>query len=246
MNETIALMKRHRSVRQYEDEPIPAEHIRAAVEAGQAASTSSTIQAYCLIQVTDPDHRRQLVALTGGQEKVARAGAFFLICGDVRRLRLVAQRTGQPHHTRLEGFLLAVIDASLFAQNLALAFESLGYGICYIGGLRNHLEEADALLGLPEGVYPLYGLCVGVPTIAAMAAPRRPRLPVDAVLFHGRYPDDERMRALVDAYDQAYRAYLEARQAEPRTWSQAMAGQFTTPRRQEIAAYYRRKGADLT
>ena len=64
---------------------------------------------------------------------------------------------------RLEAFLVAVVDASLFAQNLCIAFESLGYGICYIGGLRNRLDEVDGLLELPHGVYPLYGLCVGRP-----------------------------------------------------------------------------------
>ena len=103
-------------------------------------------------------------------------------------------RDGAPHSARLEAFLLAVIDATLFAQNLVLAFESLGYGICYIGGLRNHIAEVDRLLGLPTGVYPLYGLCVGVAAEQPMA---RPRLPLEAVYFEGRYPDDETMLQLL-------------------------------------------------
>jgi len=246
MNETIALMRRHRSVRQYEDGPIPGEHIREAVRAGQAASTSSAIQAYCVIQVTDEGHRRRLAALAGDQEQVARAGAFFVVCGDARRLRLSAARAGLAHRTRLEGFVLAVVDASLFAQNLALAFESLGYGICYIGGLRNRLEEVDRLLGLPAWVYPVYGLCVGVPTEEARGAPLRPRLPVEAVLFQGRYPEDEAMLTLIERYDEAYRAYQEAQRREARGWSELMAGRFGEVRRAEIGAYYRRKGADLT
>ena len=152
MNDTISLMMRHRSIRRYMPEPVPDHHVRQAVEAGQAASTSSAVQAYSLIQVTDPDHRQRLAELTGPQEKVARSGAFFIVCGDARRHRLFAERAGERYAARLEGFLLAVIDATLFAQNLVLAFESLGYGVCYIGGLRNQLPEVDRLLAVPEGI----------------------------------------------------------------------------------------------
>jgi FMN reductase (NADPH) len=214
MNEIIALMLRHRSIRRYTEDPLPEGDILAAVEAGQAASTSAAVQAYCLIRIT----------------------------GDTRRHRLVARRAGHPYDARLEGFLLAVIDASLFAQNLALAFESQGYGICYIGGLRNSLPEVDALLGLPEGVYPLFGLCVGVPEEDPAG---RPRLPLEAVLFEGGYPSDEQILALLEEYDEAYWTYLQRRGAEPQAWTAAMAGKFARPRREGIGAYYRGKGADL-
>jgi FMN reductase (NADPH) len=244
MNETIDLMTRHRSVRRYRPDPPSAKHIQAAVTAGQAASTSSAVQAYCLIRVTDEARRQRLVELTGGQEKVAACGAFFVVCGDTRRHRLAASREGMPYEARFEAFLVAVIDASLFAQNLALAFESMGYGICYIGGLRNQLGEVDAVLELPEGVYPLYGLCVGIPASDADAT-RRPRLPIDAVLFEDAYPTDDRMREFIDTYDEAYAAYLEQRGAEPRRWSAAMAGMHAEPRRTDLTAYYASKGANL-
>lgn len=243
MNETIALMKRHRSIRKYADQPVSEEHIRQAVRAGQAASTSAAIQACCLIRITDEARRRRLAELAGNQTKVARSGAFFIVCGDTRRHRLIAAREGKPYKTRLEGFLLAVIDASLFAQNLVLAFESLGYGICYIGALRNDLPEVDRLLGLPEGVFPLFGLCVGVPAEEPLP---RPRLPLEAVLLEEQYPADEEVLGLVDAYDATYRAYLEQRGAEPEAWSAAMAGMFDRPRRGDIGGYYREKGADLS
>jgi nitroreductase len=242
MNPTIDLIRAHRSIRRYEPTPVPDEDVRRAVEAGQAASTSSAVQAYALLRVTDGSHLERLVELTGGQAKVARCGAFFVVLGDTRRHRLIVERAGGDYDAKLEGFLLAVIDATLFAQNLCLAFESMGYGICYIGGLRNDLPEVDALLGLPEGVYPLYGLCVGEP--AEDPAPR-PRLPVEAVLLEDRYPADDRMLALIDGYDATYRDYLAGRGAAPRAWSEAMAAAFGEAKRSAIAAYYRSKGAEL-
>jgi hypothetical protein len=47
-------------------------------------------------------------------------------------------------------------------------------------------------------------------------------------------------------YDEAYRTYLEQRGAEPQAWTASTAGKFARPRRGEIGAYYREKGADLT
>ncbi len=214
-----------------------------AVAAGQSASTSSAIQSYCVIRVTDPSRRRKLAELTGPQQKVAESGAFFVICGDTRRHRLISERAGQPYDTRLEAFLLAVIDATLFAQNMVLAFEALGYGICYIGGLRNNLAEVDRLLEIPMGIYPLYGLCVGVP--AEEPAPR-PRLPVDGVLFEDRYPDDETILGLVDEYDRTHQSYTRTGAGATRPWPTLTAEKFTEPRRADLGRFYRGKGATLT
>ncbi len=243
MNDLIALISRHRSIRRFAAEPVSREHVRLAVAAGQSASTSSAIQSYCVIRVTDPGRRRKLAELTGPQQKVAESGAFFVICGDTRRHRLIGERAGQPYDTRLEAFLLAVIDATLFAQNMVLAFESLGYGICYIGGLRNNLAEVDRLLEIPTGIYPFYGLCVGLP---AEEPTPRPRLPVDGVLFEDRYPDDETILGLVDEYDRTHQSYTRTRAGAPRPWSTLMAEKFTEPKRVDLGRFYRGKGANLT
>ncbi|MCA9285748.1 MAG: NADPH-dependent oxidoreductase [Phycisphaerales bacterium] len=242
MNPTIELLHRHRSIRRYTDQVVPDEALREAVAAGQAASTSSAIQSYCVIHVRDMAKRRRLVELTGNQEKVAACGAFLAVCGDTRRHRLAAARDGKTYDARFEAFLLAVIDASLFAQNMVVALESMGYGICYIGGLRNRPFEVDELLDLPEGVHPIFGLCVGVPAEAPAA---RPRLPVDAVLFDDAYPDDPAVLAELERYDTAYERYLVERGAEPRRWSSIMADKFTSPVRADQAAYHRAKGARL-
>ena len=138
--------------------------------------------------------------------------------------------------------MIAVIDTSLLAQNIVLAFESMGYGTCYIGGLRNNLPEVDAVLGLPQLVCPIYGLCVGRP---AQEPQPRPRLATEAILFENNYPDDETILASVATYDAAYKAYMEARGAEPNTWSQAILSKFASVMRPGLAAYYTSKGVRL-
>jgi len=242
MNDVIDLLLRHRSIRKFTADPVPDAHIAAAVAAGQAASTSSAVQAYSLLQITDPDTRSALVPLTGGQAKVAEAGAFFVVIADSRRHRIAAELHGKPYDVRLEAFLVAAIDASLFAQNLCIAFESLGYGICYIGGLRNQLDEVDALLELPDGVYPLYGLCVGIPD---QDPSYRPRLAPSAVWMKDRYDADATVRADLEAYDARYRTYRRERGATEASWSGIVARAHAEPKRAYLAAHYRNKGARL-
>jgi nitroreductase len=241
-NPTIQLMRQHRSIRQYTDDPVPDEDITEAVAVAQCASTSSNVQAYCIIRVRETVKLARLVELTGGQGKVARAGAFFLICADSRRHRLLVERTGGEYRGGLEEFLVGVIDASLFAQNLALAFESQGYGICYIGSVRNVLKEVDDLLDLPRGVYALFGMCVGVPD---QDPPVRPRLPLEAVLMDEQYCPDETMLAAIDRYDEEMRDYFRGRSGEDRDWSSPISSRFIRPERRDLAEYYHGKGVDL-
>ncbi|MEL6328305.1 MAG: nitroreductase family protein [Planctomycetota bacterium] len=238
----LELLRSHRSIRRFTSDPVPDADIERAVAAGQMASTSSAVQAYCLIRVRDPGTRERLVPLTGGQQKVADCGAFFVVCGDVRRHRVACARDGIGYDARLEAFLVAAIDASLFAEKTVVAFEAMGYGVCYIGGLRNQLAEVRDLLEIPLGVYPLYGLCVGVPDESPSI---RPRLRVASVLFEERYPDDDRLLAQMAEYDETYERYRKERGAEPARWSELMSAKYKTPARTHLAGVYRDLGADL-
>ncbi|MCP3914958.1 MAG: NADPH-dependent oxidoreductase [bacterium] len=239
-NPVLARMSAHRSVRSFAPTPVPDEHIEAAVAAAQMASTSSWVQAYCLIQVTDPDERARLAELTGGQKQVAQAGAFFALCADTRRHRMIAEREGAPYVGNLETFLLATVDATLFAQNLALAFESMDYGICMIGGLRTRLPEASELLAIPHGVWPLFGLCVGKP---AEDPGQRPRLPVNAIWMKDRYADDERVFASMDAHDEVAARYYVNRESPGRNWTGGTWRKFKAPLREHLLGYYTSMGA---
>lgn len=242
MNELQTLMAAHRSVRRFVPTPVPSEAIDRCVRAAQQAATSSHVQAYCLVQIFDAQERERLAELAGGQRQVREAGAFFVVCAEERRHAVVAKRAGEPHERNFESFLVATIDAALFAQNLALAFESEGYGICYIGGVRNDLPAVDALLELPDLVYPLFGLCVGEP---AEDPPRRPRLDPAAVWVRERYPSDERVLALVDEQDVRASQWYEQIGKPGRDWSGGLLRKVTRSWRDAARTFYEGKGARL-
>lgn len=242
MNDTINSMLAHRSIRRFTDDIVPREHIIEALKAGQAAATSSAVQSYSVMHITDSTKRQAIADLCGPQQKVHDCGAFFVICADNRRHMVMHERHDRTFDQRLEAFLVAIVDATLFAQNFTLAFESMGYGTCYIGGLRNDLHGVNDILKLPVGVFPVYGLCVGRPDEQPIA---RPRLSPEAILHENVYPDDESVIRDIKEYDTVYAAYLQARGANPATWSDAMLKRFEKIARPALASFYQSQDARL-
>ena len=184
-NSTLDLIHAHGSVRRYKPDPIPASLVETIVAAGQRASTSSNKQTYSVIAVTDEKKRLALMEIAGGQIQIQQAPVFLTFCADRARLGRVSELRGyEQNFSTMEGFLISSVDAALVAQNTALAAESLGLGICYIGAIRNNAAAVIDLLDLPKGVFPITGMTVGVPLHPTRI---RPRLPQEAILHWESY-----------------------------------------------------------
>lgn len=221
MNNTIELLLSHRSIRKFTDEPVEQSVVDTLVKCGQAAATSSNVQAVTAIQVHDAAKREKLAELAGGQPYVASAGAFLVYCADLNRPRIACEKeAGEFSPGMTEHFIIATVDVALAAQNTVVAAESLGLGICYIGGLRNNPAEVSSLLGLPDHVYPVFGLCLGHP---AQDPQVKPRMPLEAVLMHDQY-DSEQFGEPMAAYDITVREYYKSRTGgnKDSSWSQEM------------------------
>jgi nitroreductase len=197
---TIQQIYRHYSVRAYKPDPVPANLVEAIVAAGQRSSTSSNLQTYSVVAVTDAERRARLAELCGNQKHIPQAPVFMAWCADLSRLDRVCQLRGYQQVTAyVENFMVAAVDAAIAMQNAALAAESLGLGMCYIGAIRNHPAEVIELLELPPLVFPISGMTLGWPAAEPFI---RPRLPLDAVLHWERYDLVGEAEALAE-YDQA-------------------------------------------
>jgi FMN reductase (NADPH) len=200
---TIEQIHRHASVRSYKPDPVPPALVEAIVEAGQRSSTSSNLQMWSVVAVVDDGTRQTLADLCGQQEHIAQAPLFLAWCADLARLERACELRGYSQETGyLENFLVAAVDAAIAMQNAALAAESLGLGICYIGAIRNRPQEVIDLLALPPLVTPIAGMTVGWPAVEPKL---RPRLPLEAVLHWERYDSSGYGQALA-GYDRVMAA----------------------------------------
>ena len=227
-NHTLDTLLAHRSVRSYLPQSLPAGALETAIAAAQSAPSSSNLQAWSVIAVTDADRKARINAVSGAQRQIAEAPLLLVWLADLSRLRGIAD---SRQHTAdgldyLETFLLAVIDAALAAQNAVTAFSSLGLGSCYIGAIRNDPTTVAAELGLPPEVFPVFGLTVGVPD-PARATDVKPRLPQSSVLHREQYEQSVRPDDLA-RYDSALRGF-QAEQSMPAVdWTQQLSQRIGT------------------
>ncbi len=199
-NPTLDLMHRHGSVRRYRPDPVSSDMVTEIVRAAQRASTSSNLQMWTVIAVTGAEKRGRLAELCGNQSHILDAPVFLAWCADLARLDRACELRGYTQVTEyVENFLVAATDAVIASQQAALAAESFGLGICYIGGLRNCPAEVIELLEMPRLTFPVAGMTLGWP---AAHPPIRPRLDTEAVLHWERYDTREQDRLLA-AYDRA-------------------------------------------
>ncbi|MDT8879463.1 oxygen-insensitive NADPH nitroreductase [Halomonas saccharevitans] len=242
MNPTIELLKSHRSIRKFTDQPVSRELLEELIRAGQAAATSSHVQAYSVIHVTHPTNRETIAELAGGQAYVASSGAFLVFCADMKRPTEAAERTdARVVRGMTEQLLVASVDTALMAQNVAVAAESEGLGICYIGGIRNNPQQVSELLGLPDHVFPVFGMCLGYP---AHQPDVKPRLPVEAILKQDTYSDD---REQVAAFDDTMHAYYQSRKGGTKQsdWSHNLTPLFDTKLRPHMRAFLVERGFEM-
>ena len=250
---TIEQIYRHASVRDYKPDPVPAELVEAIVAAGQRASTSSNLQTYSVVAVTDAAKRARLSELCDGQNQVAQAPVFLAWCGDLSRLERISQRRGYRQVTAyVENWLVAAVDAALAMQTATLAAESLGLGMCYIGAIRNEPDKVIELLGLPRFVFPIAGMTLGWPAVEPAI---RPRLPLGAVLHWEAYDPSDEPEALED-YDRAMieTGIYQGRQVpvpgqdgevEEYGWQEHSARRAKTPARTGLRKSLERQGFEL-
>jgi nitroreductase len=190
-NPTIEAMLNRKSVRKYSDRKPTDEEIEAVVRAGQQAPFSG-----------------QLCSLLLTRKRKAPWGAplWFTICVDMHRMELImAKRGWEVVSNDLSILFFGIQDASLVAENMTMAAESLGMGSCLIGDTPYRARSIRRQYKLPKRVFPLVELVMGFP---AEDRPPRPRYPLEFELFEDEYPEltDEMVERAMQVMDEGYLA----------------------------------------
>ena len=186
MNEMIEILQNHVSVRDYDDRIVSDEIKNELVKSAQSASTSNFVQAYSIIEMKDPKVKDELAEITQFSGHLAKAPVVYVFVADLYRhaVQLKKKDVSLDGLRNMESMVVSMVDATLAAQNMAIAAESFDLGICYIGGIRNDLYRVKELLRLPELTVPLFAMTIGYP---ASKNDIKPRMPLANVLATDTY-----------------------------------------------------------
>lgn len=183
----IATLLNHRTIRKYKAEMLPNAMLEVILEAGCRASTTGNMQVYSIINTTSVELKNELAPLHFNQRMIQDAPNILTFCADFNRFnKWCRMSNAEPGYDNFLSFITAAIDALLVAQNVAVAAEEHGLGICYLGTTIYNAGKIIEVLKLPKGVVPITTLTVGWPD----EDPKQvDRLPLAAVLHSEIYQD---------------------------------------------------------
>ena len=184
--EFAELMQSHRSIRQYKDTPLePGLIDRVLAQALAGSSSSGNLNLVSVIKTQDPDRKAHLCELHFGQPMVLQAPLVLTFCADSFRTRQwLSQRQARLNFGNFISWHVAAFDAIILAQTTALALQSHGLGICYMGTTLHSMGQIADYLDCPDHCLPVTSMVVGWP---AEAPPQRDRLPSAAWIHDETY-----------------------------------------------------------
>jgi nitroreductase len=156
---------KHRSIRKYKDREIDNNTLNTILAAGIRASTTGNMQVYSMVVTRDESIRKQLWECHFKQDMVLQAPVHVTFCADFNRFnKWCEQRNAVPGYDNYLSFFTAAIDALLVSQNVCLAAEDQGLGICYLGTATYNARRIIDILHLPRGVVPVAAIVADIPT----------------------------------------------------------------------------------
>jgi hypothetical protein len=116
---------------------------------------------------------------------VLQAPVILTFCSDLFRMReWIRVNDSKQSFDDLLGFLVGALDATIAAQTICLAAESVGLGICYMGTTWYSADSLIEILDLPKWVFPVTTVVLGYP---AEDPAVRDRLPLDLLVHQETY-----------------------------------------------------------
>ncbi len=189
MNTIIQSLYARKSVRVFEDRPIPDEMKQAILCAAAQAPTAGNQQLYTILDIADSELKQALSVTCDNQPFIAKAPMVLVFCADCKKWYDLFLSVGcGPRLPGVGDLMLAVTDTAIAAQNAVVAAQSLGIGSCYIGDIMEQCEAHRKLLKLPQYVFPAAMLVFGWPTEQQKNRPKPQRCPMDAIVFENSYP----------------------------------------------------------
>ena len=181
----MELLNNHVSVRKFADKEVNDELLKSIIYSGTRASTTGNMQLYSVVVTKDLERKEKLLPLHFNQPTAKNAPVLLTFVADFNRFtKWCEYRDAKPGYNNLISFTNALIDTILVAQNVCIAAENNGLGICYLGTTAYNAKEHIEVLKLPHLTYPVTTIALGYPEeIPALTD----RIPLDGIIHDEEY-----------------------------------------------------------
>lgn len=192
----MEILNKHVTIRKFKDKPVDSKLLESILYSGTRASTTGNMQVYSIVVTTSEKKRKELAPTHFNQPVALNAPVLLTFVADFNRFsKWCSYNNAKPGYSNFISFYTASIDALLVAQNVCIAAENYGLGICYIGTTTYNAREIIDVLNLPKLTFPVTTVALGYPDESPGLTDR---LPLGGIVHHERYTDysEERIREL--------------------------------------------------
>ncbi len=211
----IDTLLHHTSIREFKQQPIPPAHLDTLIDVAKHTASSTGMQTYSLIRITNPKVKSILAEEICLQPYIARIPEIFIFIVDAYRNSQIAREKGVelPSEADADRFFQGWTDAALAAQNMVGAAELAGYGTLYMGSILNNAPRLIELLELPKLTFPVVGVGMGVPNQKPQL---KPRMPKSLNVFENTYTVFPDYMTAMEDYDAEMEEYYDLRDVNNR------------------------------
>ncbi|MBR0110105.1 MAG: nitroreductase family protein [Bacteroidales bacterium] len=142
------------SIRQFTNEPVPAEMIEQMLRAGMAAPTAMNAQPWEFVVLNDRDTLNKLAGKLRYARMLEQAPLAIVVCGRTEWL----DREGNEREN-----IFWVDDCSAATENILLAAHALGLGAVWTAAKDDRGAIVGEALGIPEGYKTLNVIAISYP-----------------------------------------------------------------------------------
>src|SRR5665811_1729169 len=182
----MELLNKHVSIRKFLDKSVEPELLNSILFSGTKASTTGNMQLYSII-VSTGKQMENLIPFHFNQTVAKNAPVLLTFIADFNRFSKWCEVSkASPGYDNFLSFFTAAIDALLVAQNVCIAAENQGLGICYLGTTTYNAKEIIDVLELPKLTFPVTTVALGYPDESPELTDR---IPLEGIIHWEKYTD---------------------------------------------------------
>ena len=170
--EVMEAIRNRRSIRDYEERPVPEDKLARVLEAARLSPSARNSQDRSFVVVRDKEQRRELARAAGHQLHLAVAPVVIAAVGT------------KPEYHMPNGVPAYAVDMGIALDHITLVAVDEGLGTCWIGGFDQ--ETAKRALGVPDEYVIAALLTLGFPKAVPEAKPRKS---LEEVVCHDRFEE---------------------------------------------------------